>query len=144
MKQFLRINRADKKYVKMINQTETGFELVITSDSVLDNFIKKINSYKENNDDVDIVWQMKFKHDNYITYKNCVFSEPEINYFSKRQGIDTVILGKKIKVSCSGVQYYSDSFIYKNRIVKKSKHTYKDAHLLERLLKISELNSKVE
>ena len=143
MKQFLRIKKSDKKFVKMINQTEKGFELVITSDSLLNDFIKKINSYKENNDDVDIVWQMKFKHDNYVAYKNCVFSEPEVNYFSQK-GRDTVILGKKIKVSCSNVQYYSNSFIYKNSIVKKTKHTYKDAHLLERMLKICELNSKEE
>lgn len=143
MKQFLRIKRVDKKHVKMINQAEKGFELVITSKSILDDFIKKINSYKENNDDVDLVWQMKFKHDNYVTYKNCIFSEPEVNYFSQK-GRDTVILGKKIKVSCSGVQYYSNSHMYKNSTVKKTKHIYKDAHLLERMLKISELNSKTE
>lgn len=143
MKQFLKIRRTDKKYIKMINQTEKGFELVITSDSVLNEIIEKINSYKINNDSVDIVWQMKFKHENYITYKNCVFSEPEINFFNSK-GKEPVILGKKIKVACSGVQYYSNSHVYKNSKVKKSSHQYKDGNLLDRMLKVCQLNNKSE
>lgn len=142
MKHFLRIKRADKKNIKMINQTESGFCLVITSDNVLNDILNKINSYN-NNDEIDIVWQMKFKNDNYIIYKKCIFSNPEINYFTQR-GKMPVVLGKRIKVSCSGVQYYSNSFAYKNHNVKNTKHIYKDAHLLERMLKISELNSKEE
>ena len=48
--------------------------------------------------------------------------------------------GKKIKITCSETSYYSDSYLYKNRTIKKTKNTYKDGMLLERMLKIGELN----
>ena len=50
--------------------------------------------------------------------------------------------GKKIKVTCSGKNYYTNSLMYKNQNVKLSNDKFKDGKLLTRLLKLSELESK--
>jgi hypothetical protein len=84
---------------------------------------------------------MKFKLENHIVYKNCVFSEPVDNYFVNAIKA-TVRLGKKISVKCSGKTYYSSSYLYKNRKVNKTNQIYKDSTLLERMLKIGELDIK--
>ena len=147
MKRFLTFYQKDKQNIKMINQTDKGFELVFTSDDLLKNFLEKINTSEEQKDNISIVWQMKFKKQNFIVYKNCVFSAPMDNYrpvfnYYTNTKIETVLSGKKIKVVCSGTSYYSDSFLYKDRMVKKTKSKYKDASLLTRMIKISELNFK--
>jgi len=141
MKRFIKIGLQDKTNIKMINQSENGFELVVISDNTSNNLNRLIKSCKENNDDICIVWQMKFKIGNYILYKNCIFSDPVDNYFTDYKKVSK-LLGKKYSVKCSGTMYYSDSYLYKNRIVKKSQHTYKDSTLLERMLKIGELDVK--
>ena len=141
MKKFIEIPKREKIHFKMINQSEKGFELVITSDNALSNLQRLIKSSHEQKDNVYIVWQMKFKPDNYIVYKDCVFSEPVDNYFTNAKKVK-VILGKKISVKCSGKTYYSNSYMYKNRRVNKTNDIYKDSILLERMLKIGELDIK--
>jgi len=136
MKRFLKFYQKDKEAIKMINQSEKGFELVILDDNTLKELLEIINMCEEENDELSIVWQMKHKKMNFIVYKNCVFSAPMDNF------IKDTLLGKKLKVSCTGTSFYSDSYLYKDRIVKKSKDKYKDATLLTRMLKISELNLK--
>jgi len=151
MKRFIKFYQKDKQNIKMINQSEKGFELVILSDALLETLLETINNCEEKGDDIDIVWQMKHKAQNYIVYKNCVFSAPMDNIAPKtnngilqRRGFSSMtedkMLGKKIKVTCSGTSYYSESYLFKNRTIKKTKNTYKDAMLLERMLKIGELN----
>ena len=95
---------------------------------------------------------MKFKRENFVVYKNCIFSEPEDNSYEKprrdyrswQNSTKTETLkGKKIKVKCSNVSYFSYSNMYKNRLVHpKGKETYKDSKLLDRMLKIGEINYK--
>jgi hypothetical protein len=144
MKRFIKFYHKDKQNFKMINQSDKGFELVILSDALLKNILETINDCEEKSDDVDIVWQMKHKQQNYIVYKNCTFSAPMDNvipekwtYGFKKNEINVC---KKIKVSCSGTSYYSDSSSFKNKNIKKTKNTYKDGMLLERMLKLGELN----
>jgi hypothetical protein len=141
MKKFIEIPKKDKEHFKMINQSEKGFDLVVTSDKALANLQRLINTSKNQKYEVYIVWQMKFKLENHIVYKDCIFSEPVDNYFVNSRKI-TVRLGKKISVKCSGKSYYSSSFLYKNRKVNKTNHIYKDSTLLERMLKIGELDIK--
>lgn len=152
MKRFLKFYQADKENIKMINQTNTGFELVVLSDTMLKELLEVINTCEEQNDELAIVWQMKFKKDNYILYKNCTFSAPMDNFHTPRKanrwgqvnGVGVTespkMLGKKLKVTCSGTTFYSDSAIYKNQGIKNTKDKYKDATLLNRMLKIGELN----
>lgn len=155
MKRFLKFYQKDKLYIKMINQSEKGFELVIiNSDALLNELLEIINTCEERDDEISIVWQMKHKNNNFIVYKDCHFSAPMDNFaptttnrylhdgkgFNKSN--EPVPLGKKIKVTCNGTSFYSDSIFYKDRTIKKSKDKYKDATLLTRMLKISELNLK--
>jgi len=137
MKRFLKVYNEDrngygKPSIKMINQSIKGFELVILSNDVL----SEINSY-DKNDDIYIIWQMKFKPYNYTLYRNCKFSEPVNNFHPKSP---TKVFGKKIKVTCGDTSFYSNSLLYKNQNVKSTNEKYKDGKLLERMLKIGELN----
>jgi len=146
MKRFITFNKKDKRFIKMINQTEKGFELVILSDSVIKELLETINNCEEKNDEIYIVWQMKFKQTNFILYKKCTFSSPIDNFNSSKRTMEekTTLCGKKIKVSCSGNSFYTNSYMYKNKEVKKTKVRYQDSNALIRMLKISELNVKCD
>lgn len=148
MKRFIKFYNTDKENFKMNKQTEKGFELIILSDKKLKEFIELIHMYEEQGDEVYIMWQMKFKPGNYALYKNCKFSDPMDNMFAEPEYIflgkkksEPKLIGKKFKVSCSGVNYYSSSI--KNNIYSRDpmSNKYKDYQLLDRMLKIGELNS---
>lgn len=158
MKRFLKINDNDKEFVKMTNQTNKGFVLVILSDKLIKEYVELINSCEKNHDEIYLVWQMKFKKGNYILYRNCKFSQPIDNvfvqpvWFKKPQ----TVFGKKFNVTCSGVSYYSKDNLYINdpvinpdrsrryRYPKPKTETngqkYNNIFLLERLLKLGEIN----
>lgn len=141
MKRFLRFYNKDKQNVKMINQTENGFELVILSDIHLKEILEYIHESEEVGDSIDVIWQMKFKRENFKQYKACSFSAPMDNFHPTDKNVP---LGKKIKITCDGTGYYTDSEMLKNRSSRsnRSKILYKDMTLLTRMLKISELNVK--
>lgn len=139
MKRFLRFYNRDKQEVKMINQTENGFELVILSENVMKELLEKINDAEESGDSIDVIWQMKWKSENYKQYKNCVFSAPMDNFHPRDNNSP---MGRKFKVTCNDTGYYTDSVFQKNKFNRRSKVTYKDMTLLTRMLKISELNVK--
>ena len=150
MKRFLRFYAKDKTNVKMINQSEKGFELVILSDELLNDILETINSCEEQSIELCVLWQMKFKYENFIVYKECIFSAPMDNIYNAhpqqtRFSLPRKIVeinesyGKKIKVTCSGKNYYTNSLMYKNQNVKLSNDKFKDGKLLTRLLKLSEL-----
>ena len=128
----------------MINQSEKGFELVILSDKHIKEFLEVMNDCDENSDEINIVWQMKFKNENFILYHKCKVSDPMNNYnpFAKTPEEKATPYGKKFKVTCESTSYYSTSRMYKNQKVRMSKTKYKDGALLERMLKISQLNVK--
>ena len=154
MKQFLKFYKEDKQNFKIINQSGTGFELVILSDKSFKEFIEKVHSFESNNDTIDIMWQMKFKPTNFVLYKNCTFSDPMDNYFKDN------LCGKKIIIKCDSGSYYSYSeyfinkkarprmYDYRARLRNEKKKwyekqecaTYNNGLLLERMLKISQLN----
>ena len=142
MKKFIEIPKREKDNFKMINQSENGFDLVVTSDNALKYIQTMINLANKQNEQICIVWQMKFKLYNYIVYKDCVFSSPVDKYFTDPYKKVRVRLGKKISVKCSGKSYYSSSLMYKNKRVNKTNQIYKDSTLLERMLKIGELDIK--
>lgn len=141
MEGFITINSGNKKFVKMINQTNNGFELVILSENYLSEILNLINTYKEKGYNISLLWTMKFKPNNYILYKKCKFSTPEDNHYSFL-GDPKKIIGKRIKVKCSDNEFYSTSFLYKNEKIMKSYKTYRDPLTLVRRMKISQLNLK--
>jgi len=139
MKKFITINQKDKDIFKMVNQTEKGFDLIITSSTELESFLDNINF---NEDEIYIVWQQKFRSENYTLYKKCILSKPEINYI-KTPGVFSMNkkCGSKINVSCSGISYFTSNKTFINKRVRYSTHSFKDSNLLIRMLKIGELNS---
>jgi hypothetical protein len=153
MKRFIKFYQKDKNIVKMINQSEKGFELIILSDEFLKKLLESINECREE-DTIDIIWQMKYKLENFIHYRNCTFSEPidnlapkTNNFFLLRQkGFSPMnedkLMGKRIKVSCNNVSFYTSSEHFKNKPIKKTLNIYKDSILLKRMLKIGEINLK--
>lgn len=156
---FLKFNKEDKKFVKMINSKHYSFELVISEERLHD-ILEQIEQYKNKNEDINIAWQMKFKNENFIHYKNCIFSDPiefEIpknTYFKQNNRLVNSnnlknLKFKKIKVSFSSMDYYSNSIKYKNKVAgniimrlkePRNQIRYKDGVLLERVMKISNLN----
>jgi hypothetical protein len=149
MKRFLKFNEKDKQFVKMINQTDTSFELVILSNKLLNEILQTINSSEQQGDSINIVWQMKFKNTNYILYKNCQFSVPMSNEFTKIGEQKPTQYGQKFKITCSGASFYTNNQMFINQQVVrttifKRKITnatvYKDGKLLERMVKIGQLN----
>ena len=47
MKRFIKFYHKDKENIKMINQAEKGFELVILSDALLKSLLETINDCEE-------------------------------------------------------------------------------------------------
>lgn len=155
MKKFLKFYSKDKELIKMVNQKATCFELVFLSDQLLNETLVFINTCEENKDSIGVVWQMKFKSKNLIHYKSCTFSTPQDNYFKKKGDTETKPYGKKIKVTCSGSEFYTEDEYHKNNVihypsnfkyqrygVKVGGKKYKDGKLLNRMLKIDNLNTK--
>jgi hypothetical protein len=101
MKRYLKFYDKDKQFVKMSNQSEKGFDLIILSDDILKQIIETINNCEENGDTLNVVWQMKFKLKNLVLYKDCTFSAPIDNIYKKRGDITPKSYGKKIKVKCT-------------------------------------------
>jgi len=141
MKRFITINQKDKDFFKMINQSEHGFDLIITADSKMKSLLDIIN-FNNQEDEIYISWQQKFKNENFTLYKKCIFSNPEDNYF-KEQGFFSIQkkCGTKIHVSCSGISYFTSNKMFINKNVKYSTYSFKDSKSLIRMLKIGELNS---
>lgn len=151
MKRFLKFYARDKQNVKMINQSEKGFELIILSDKLINEFMETVHTCEENKDDIAIVWQMKFKRENYILYKNCIISPPMENFNPFARGADKEKpYGKKFKVTCSGTSYYTElkpKMVfnpYSRRSATPQNVKFNDIIQLERMLKIGELNLKSE
>lgn len=144
MKRFIKINNKDKVKIKMLNQTEKSFELVILDENLLKEYLEFINNCESKGDEIYVVWQMKWKDENHTVYKNCKFSHPMENLFKNekdRYYKNSVPkpFGKKLKVTCDSAILYSNSVAYKNGNPRNSRNKYKDGKLLERLLKIGEL-----
>jgi len=141
MKRFITISQNEKDFFKMINQTESGFDLIATTDHAMESLLKNIN-FNNQDDEIYIAWQQKFRTENYSLYRKCIFSKPENNFF-KSPGLYSINkkCGMKMHVSCSGISYFTSNKTFINKNVRYSTHTYKDSKLLTRMLKIGELNS---
>src|ERR1035437_2848294 len=104
MKRFLKFYQKDKNVIKMIGQSEKGFELIILSDDKVKEMLELLHKCEERGDELSIVWQCKFKLHNFIMYRNCVFSAPMDNINPRANPSD--YQGKKFKVTCDSADYY--------------------------------------
>ena len=136
MKKFIRVFAKDKQTIKMINQTNAGFDLIILDLKDFEIFKKRLESYTDE-DQISIVWQMKHKRDTFTMYVDCSFGVAEDNMNSTLKV--PAIQGKRLHVTCKAVQYYSER--QENYKVPFTKEKYKSKKLLDRMLKIAELNT---
>jgi hypothetical protein len=132
MIEFIKIYNKDKRYVKMINSTNNGFILAFLSSDVLEEFKILLENSNKNNREIYLIWNMKFKKDNFILYKNCKF---DFNSVLLDNSIDVY---SYVKVTCSDTSFYKEKL--KNNYKTKTNIVYKDINLLNRLIKINELN----
>jgi hypothetical protein len=146
MKRFLKFYQKDKNVIKMIGQSEKGFELIILSDDKVKEMLELLHKCEERGDELSIVWQCKFKTHNFIMYRNCVFSAPMDNINPRAKANE--YQGKKFKITCESADYYTENINNQNSTRSQSfgwrsnanQKKYKDATLMIRMLKISELN----
>lgn len=173
MKRFLTFNTAEKKVIKMTNQSDKGFDLIALTNELIKKIIETKNLCEANGDELYIVWQMKFKTKNYILYRNCKLSDPIDNSYkqpasdgwnrSNRLFTESeTVRGKKFTVNCKGSSFYSRDEAFINapvlnpnqtrysRYYNKQKNTnlnekkYNDIFLLDRMLKLGQLSLKSE
>lgn len=163
MKRFLTFDAKEKKFIKMANQSEKGFNLIALTDVLIKKIIETKNTCEENGDELYIVWQMKFKTKNYILYRSCKISDPIDDTYKQPVSFckTEMVIGKKFKVTCSGSSYYSKDETYVDVPVlnpaqsrysryynKPSKNLdgkkYNDIFLLDRMLKLGQLSLKSE
>jgi len=138
-KRFIKIFRKEKEVYKMINQTEKGFVLIIIDNQVFQQFMRLLNSFATE-DEIFVAWQWKHKHDSYTLYRKCEFGDPIQNYNTKKGSTESFLQGMRFNVSCKDTQYFS--YTKENRNVPfKKDHKFKSGLLLDRMLKIAELEN---
>lgn len=139
-KRFIKLFRSEKENYKMINQSENGFVLIIVDIAAFNEFMGKLNSFSSD-DQIFLAWQWKHKTDSCTLYRECVFSAPEVNYNVKRGTTDDKFAqGMRFNVTCKDAQYFS--YTKENKAVPfKKEFRFKSGLLLDRMLKISELDT---
>jgi len=167
MKRFLTFNTKEKKFIKMAKQSDKGFYLVALTDNLIKKLMETKRICEENNDELYIVWQMKFKPQNYILYRTCKLSDPVDDIYKQPVSVGyqmktEIVQGKKFKVTCSGSSFYSKDESFVNvpvlnptqsrysKYYRKPSNTnadgkkYNDIFLLDRMLKLGQLSLKSE
>lgn len=149
MRRYIKLEKKDKEFVKMINHKETNFELVFLSDEMLAQTLQFINNAEGEN--ICIAWQTKFNLQNFVVYNDCKFSTPMNYSFDKYLGgwrsERKQITCQKVKVTCSNLTYFTFNEEYKNKPIifnpwAKCNRKFKDGKILGRRLKINEINIK--
>lgn len=141
MRYFLKIVSDQKQHIKMNNQTDKGFDLIILNDVIFDKIINELN-YSYNKDiKINMLWELKRK--NYFkVYKNIEILKIEDNFNPFKKEIE----GKVITFSCKGINFYSEIYsdIGKSifRYYPNSKIKWKDAKRLYRAIKLSNIKFK--
>lgn len=135
MRYFLKILREQKVDIKMNNQTDNGFDLILLTDKAYNQVINKLNYLYKRDVGVNIAWEFKSRRNCFKVYKDAEIKEVKenLNPFTNK------IQGFVITFSCSDVDYYS-SGLEKGTIVPKTNKKYKDTNVLLRALKLSNIN----
>lgn len=138
MRYFLRILKEQKVDIKMNNQTDRGFDLIILTDKTYNQVINKLNYLHNRKIRVNIAWEFKAQRNCFKVYSDVEIKEikDNLNPFTNR------IEGKIITFTCDDVDYYTNGnhMCDIGSIVPKTNKKYKDTNILLRALKISNIN----
>jgi len=134
MRYFLRILKEQKVDIKMNNQTDSGFDLIILTDKAYNQVMNKLNYLYKREIGVNIAWEFKARRNCFKVYNDSEIKEikDNVNPFTNR------IEGKIITFTCGDVDYYSDET--QGNLVPKTNKKYKDTNILLRALKLSNIN----
>jgi len=136
MRYFLKILKDQKVDIKMNNQTDSGFDLILLTDKTYNQIINKLNYCYKKDIGVNIAWEFKVQRNCFKVYKDVEIKEVKENinpFKNKAQGMI-------ITFSCEGVDYYSEKEFDIGRIAPKTSIKYKDSNILLRALKLSNIN----
>jgi len=136
MRYFLKILKEQKVDIKMNNQTDNGFDLIIIADKAYNQVINKLNYLYKKDIGVNVAWEFKVQRNCFKVYKDAKIKEikKNINPFTNK------VQGMVITFSCNGVDYYTENKLDIGRIVPKTSIKYKDTNILLRALKLSNIN----
>jgi len=136
MRYFLKILREQKVDIKMNNQTDSGFDLILLTDKAYNQVINKLNYLYKRDIGVNVAWEFKARRNCFKVYRDSEIKEIKENlnpFTNKTQGM-------VITFSCDGVDYYTEDKSQIGNVVPKTSIKYKDTNILLRALKLSNIN----
>ena len=139
MKYFLKILREQKFDVKMNNQTDKGFDLIILTDEPYNRIMNKLNYCYKRGVEVNIAWEFKNKRNYFKLYKDVKMLSIDENFNPRRNKVE----GMVIRFSCDNVEYFSPSDVFVGRNVPLTNKKYKSTNQLLRALKLSNIKFDV-
>lgn len=138
MSAFIQISSSHKSFVKMNNQSEAGFELIILNEDFLNDVINDLNRLSKDGS-IHIAWELKNAR-GYKVYKDVKLLEIKQNLNPFTHSYD----GKVLVFSCADTESFSKIKPDIGKQVYKSTKRWKDYTLLERALKLSNLKFNSE
>lgn len=137
MRKYLGFQKIDKVFIKMLNPTDVGFDLIVLNDEYLS---KILNFFEYYGEELAIVWEPKFTKDTFIVYYDCAIVCVTDNYYGKNE--EPKLCGKKLHITSSSKEYFTNNINIKGRKVRNTKNIFKDGSKIIKMMKISELDYK--
>lgn len=139
MRRYLGFQKIDKEFIKMLNPTDVGFDLIVLNDEYLTKILKFVEYYGK---ELSIVWETKFNKETFVVFYECSISGIEDNYYGKNE--EPKLCGKKLHITSSSKEYFTNNRNLIGRKVRNTKNIFKDGSKIIKLLKLSELDYKSE
>jgi hypothetical protein len=139
MRRYLGFQKIDKEFIKMLNPTDVGFDLIVLNDEYLTKILKFVEYYSK---ELSIVWETKFNKETFVVFYECSISSIEDNYYGKNE--EPKLCGKKLHITSSSKEYFTNNRNLIGRKVRNTKNIFKDGSKIIKLLKLSELDYKSE
>lgn len=135
MSYFLNISD-NKRLVKMNNQKENSFDLIVFEDRVCDQITKQVKNLNSESTPVNMVWKMR-NDIGLKVYLNVVLVGVELNFNPFTQTYDG---SKVISFTCTDTEYYAHQKLLVGQLVYKTKKRWKDYLLYQRIMKLTAIN----
>lgn len=128
---FIQVTRNQKSFVRMNNQSEKGFDLIILKSDVFNQIISELNSDEK----INLAWELKNERGYKVYYNiNLTGVKDNINPFNGGK-----IDGKVLSFTCVSTESFSRVKTDIGKGIYKSTKKWKDYTMLERALKLSNL-----
>ncbi len=132
-KYFLNILREQKGSIKMNNQTDDSFDLILLTSKSYNQVMNKLNFLMKREITTNIAWEFKSRKNHFKLYRDISITKIKDNFNPFKNRVE----GKVVSCSCNDVSYYG---IDVDKLVPKTNKKYKDSKLLFRAMKLSNLD----